>query len=76
MLHVLLNLSRHCLTRYDFGIPSKTMLISCKKASPTANLSIKNNDSTLHLSSSDKFSYCFHGFFLTDGWEADAGVVI
>ena len=77
MLHVLFNLSLHCLTRYDLGIPSMTMLISCRKASPTANLSIRNNnDSTLHLSSSDMFSYCLHQFFLVDCWEADVSDVI
>ena len=58
---VLFSLSRHCLIRYDLGIPLDNIVSSCTKESPTANLSIRNStDSTFALSLSDKLSYCFH----------------
>ena len=55
---VLFSLFRHCLTRYDFGIPSRDVLSSWMKVSSTANLSIRNNTvSTFPFSSLDKVSY-------------------
>ena len=66
---VLLIWSRHCLMRYDLGIPSMAMLSSWIKASPTANLFIRNSTvSTFSFASGGRLLYCFQFWWRCGVW--------
>ena len=69
MEHALLSLSRHCLIRYDLGMPFTSIFSSWMKASPTENLSMRYRTvSTFSLSASDRLSYCL--VLLCSFWDA------
>ena len=69
MEHALLSLSRHCLIRYDLGMPFTSIFSSWMKASPTENLSMRYRTfSTFSLSASDRLPYCL--FLLCSFWDA------